>query len=253
MIERQEKNREATVRISIDGNESPAATATETAITTTPSSAATLEGHLTIPVGAEGIVVFSHGSGSGRHSPRNQYVARVLQDAGLATLLIDLLTVEEEKEDLVTRQHRFNIGLLAKRLITATDWLAQQADTQNLIVGYFGASTGAAAALIAGAERANTVSAIVSRGGRPDLAGSQALKNVKAPTLFIVGEKDNTKVIELNKNALKQLHLVEKKKLVVIPGATHLFEEPGTLEEVARISKGWFQCYFLIKKHRSNQ
>jgi putative phosphoribosyl transferase len=253
MIERQEKNREATVRISVDGNESPAATATETAITTTPSSAAILEGHLAIPIGAEGIVLFSHGSGSSRHSPRNQYVARVLQDAGLATLLIDLLTVEEEKEDLVTRQHRFNIGLLAKRLITATDWIAQQADTQNLIVGYFGASTGSAAALIAGAERANTISAIVSRGGRPDLAGSQALKNVKAPTLFIVGEKDNTKIIDLNKDALKQLNIVEKKKLVVIPGATHLFEEPGTLEEVARISKGWFQCYFLIKKHRSNQ
>jgi putative phosphoribosyl transferase len=248
MIERREKSREAIVRISVDEYE-PASTATETAITTTPSSAATLEGHLTIPVGAEGIVVFSHGSGSSRHSPRNQYVARVLQDAGLATLLIDLLTVKEEKEDLVTRQHRFNIGLLAKRLITATDWLAVQDDTQNLIVGYFGASTGAAAALIAGAERANTVSAIVSRGGRPDLAGSQALKNVKAPTLFIVGEKDNTKVIDLNKNALKQLHLVERKKIIVIPGATHLFEEPGTLEEVARITRGWFQCYFLIKKH----
>jgi putative phosphoribosyl transferase len=251
MIERQEKNREATVRIPVDGHES-AATTTETATTTTtPSAAATLEGLLTIPTGAEGIVVFSHGSGSSRHSPRNQYVARVLQDAGLATLLVDLLTVEEEKEDLITREHRFNIGLLAKRLITATDWLAQQADTQNLIVGYFGASTGAAAALIAGAERANTVSAIVSRGGRPDLAGSQALKNVKAPTLFIVGEKD-TNVIDLNKDALKQLHGVEKKKLVVIPGATHLFEEPGTLEEVARIARGWFQCYFLIKKHSSN-
>ncbi len=240
MIERREKSREAIVRISVDGYE-PASTAIETVITTTPSSAATLEGHLTIPVGAEGIVVFSHGSGSSRHSPRNQYVARVLQDAGLATLLIDLLTVEEEKEDLVTRQHRFNIALLAKRLITATDWIAQQADTQNLIVGYFGASTGAAAALIAGAERANTISAIVSRGGRPDLAGSQALKNVKAPTLFIVGEND-TNVIDLNKDALKHLQEVEKKKLVVIPGATHLFEEPGTLEEVARIARGWFQC-----------
>jgi putative phosphoribosyl transferase len=249
MIERQEKNREAIVRISVDENE-PAAVTTATA--TPLSSVATLEGHLTIPVGAEGIVLFSHGSGSSRHSPRNQYVARVLQDAGLATLLIDLLTAEEEKEDLITREHRFNIGLLAKRLITATDWLVQQDDTQNLIVGYFGASTGAAAALIAGAERANTISAIVSRGGRPDLAGSQALKNVKAPTLFIVGEKD-AKVIDLNKDALKQLQGVEKKKLVVIPGATHLFEEPGTLEEVARIARGWFQCYFLIKKHSSNQ
>src|SRR5512133_2246636 len=150
MIERQEKNLEVTVRISVDGHK-PADISTEAATTTKLSSTATLEGLLTIPAGAEGIVVFSHGSGSSRHSPRNQYVARVLQDAGLATLLVDLLTVEEEKEDLITREHRFNIGLLAKRLITATDWLAQQADTQNLIVGYFGASTGAAAALIAGA------------------------------------------------------------------------------------------------------
>jgi putative phosphoribosyl transferase len=251
MIERQEKNLEVTVRISIDGHKS-ADIATETATTTKTSSTATLEGLLTIPAGAQAIVLFSHGSGSSRHSPRNQYVARVLQDAGLATLLIDLLTVEEEKEDLITREHRFNIRLLAKRLIVATDWLAQQADTQNLIVGYFGASTGAAAALIAGAERANIINAIVSRGGRPDLAGSEALKNVKAPTLFIVGEKD-IQVIDLNKEALKQLQRVEKKKLVVIPGATHLFEEPGTLEEVARIAKGWFQCYFLIKKHSQKQ
>src|SRR4051794_30280855 len=177
MIERQEKNLEVTVRISIDGHKS-ADIATETATTTKTSSTATLEGLLTIPAGAQAIVLFSHGSGSSRHSPRNQYVARVLQDAGLATLLIDLLTVEEEKEDLITREHRFNIRLLAKRLIVATDWLAQQADTQNLIVGYFGASTGAAAALIAGAERANIINAIVSRGGRPDLAGSEALKNV---------------------------------------------------------------------------
>jgi putative phosphoribosyl transferase len=251
MIERQEKNLEVTVRISIDGHKS-ADIATETATTTKTSSTATLEGLLTIPAGAQAIVLFSHGSGSSRHSPRNQYVARVLQDAGLATLLIDLLTVEEEKEDLITREHRFNIRLLAKRLIVATDWLAQQADTQNLIVGYFGASTGAAAALIAGAERANIINAIVSRGGRPDLAGSEALKNVNAPTLFIVGEKD-IQVIDLNKEALKQLQRVEKKKLVVIPGATHLFEEPGTLEEVARIAKGWFQCYFLIKKHSQKQ
>ena len=213
MIERQEKNLEFTVRISIDGHKS-ADIATETATTTKTSSTATLEGLLTIPAGAQAIVLFSHGSGSSRHSPRNQYVARVLQDAGLATLLIDLLTVEEEKEDLITREHRFNIRLLAKRLIVATDWLAQQADTQNLIVGYFGASTGAAAALIAGAERANIINAIVSRGGRPDLAGSEALKNVKAPTLFIVGEKD-IQVIDLNKEALKQLQRVEKKKLVV--------------------------------------
>jgi dienelactone hydrolase len=203
---------------------------------------------LTIPKGAEGIVVFAHGSGSSRHSPRNQYVAKVLNDAGLATLLTDLLTSQEEEVDVLTREFRFNIELLAKRLIAVTDWLIQNRKTKGLIVGYFGASTGAAATLIAGAERANIISAIVSRGGRPDLAGSNFLKKVEAPTLFIIGERD-VPVIGMNENAVRQLEKVEKKKLKIVPGATHLFEEPGTLEEVARLARGWFQCYFLIKKH----
>jgi dienelactone hydrolase len=209
---------------------------------------AVLEGNLIIPKAAEGIVVFAHGSGSSRHSPRNQYVAQVLNNAGLATFLTDLLTREEEKVDIKTRQHRFNIDLLSKRLVAVTDWIIQNPDTQKLFVGYFGASTGAAAALVASAERGNIISAIVSRGGRPDLARSEDLRNVQAPTLFIVGEKD-VQVLEMNRNAMKQLNRVERKKLKIVPGATHLFEEPGTLEEVARLARGWFQCYFLIKKH----
>jgi len=213
-----------------------------------------LEGNLVIPNGAEGIIVFAHGSGSSRHSPRNQYVARVLNDAGLATLLTDLLTREEEEIDVKTRQHRFNIELLSKRLISVTNWIVQNPETQKLYVGYFGASTGAAAALVAASlsECRNIISAIVSRGGRPDLSGSEALKNVQAPTLFIVGEKD-VEVIDMNNNAMNQLQKVERKKLKIIPGATHLFEEPGTLEEVARLARGWFQCYFLIKKHSQQQ
>ena len=215
---------------------------------TAPSTNTTLEGNLIIPKAAEGIVVFAHGSGSSRHSPRNQYVAQVLNSAGLATLLTDLLTREEEEVDIKTRQHRFNIDLLSERLIAVTDWIIQNPDTQKLFVGYFGASTGAAAALVAAAQRPGIVTAIVSRGGRPDLARSEDLRNVQAPTLFIVGEKD-VQVIEMNESAMKQLDKVERKKLKIVPGATHLFEEPGTLEEVARLSKGWFQCYFLIKKH----
>jgi dienelactone hydrolase len=212
-----------------------------------------LEGNLVIPNGAEGIIVFAHGSGSSRLSPRNQYVARVLNDAGLATLLTDLLTVEEEEIDAKTRQHRFNIELLSKRLVAVTNWIVQNPETQKLYVGYFGASTGAAAALVAAAsECRNAISAIVCRGGRPDLSGSQALKNVQAPTLFIVGEKD-VEVIDMNNNAMNQLQKVERKKLKIIPGATHLFEEPGMLEEVARLARGWFQCYFLIKKHSQQQ
>jgi putative phosphoribosyl transferase len=231
---------ESIVRISIYGqNQQPL---------TAPSSNTTLEGNLIIPKAAEGIVVFAHGSGSSRHSPRNQYVAQVLNDAGLATLLTDLLTREEEEVDIKTRQHRFNIELLSKRLVAVTDWITQYPKTQKLFVGYFGASTGAAAALVAAAERGNNISAIVSRGGRPDLAESKVLKNVQAPTLFIVGEKD-IQVIDMNESAMKQLDRVERKKLKIVPGATHLFEEPGTLEEVARLARGWFQCYFLIKKH----
>ena len=175
-------------------------------------------------------------------------VAQVLNNAGLATLLTNLLTREEEEMDIKTRQHRFNIDLLSKRLVAVTDWIIQNPDTQKRFVGYFGASTGVAAALVAAAQRPGIVTAIVSRGGRPDLAGSQSLKNVQAPTLFIVGEKD-IQVTDMNESAMKQLDKVERKKLKIVPGATHLFEEPGTLEEVARLAKGWFQCYFLIKKH----
>ena len=210
-----------------------------------------IEGDLTIPniaTDAKGIVIFAHGSGSSRHSPRNQYVAQVLNNAGIATLLIDLLTKEEEKIDDVTREHRFNISLLARRLLASTDWIAQYPKIRNLNIGYFGASTGAAAALVAASERPNVISAIVSRGGRPDLAGQQVLNRIQAPTLLIVGENDK-QVIHLNENALKQLSRLEKKKkIVIIPGATHLFEEPGTLEEVARRASGWFECFFLEKR-----
>ena len=235
----EDERHERIVWISLDEQKEPM---------TAPLANATLEGNLIVPKAAEGIVVFAHGSGSSRHSPRNQYVAQVLNNAGLATLLTDLLTREEEEVDIKTRQHRFNIDLLSKRLVAVTDWITQNPNTQKLFVGYFGASTGAAAALVAAAQRPGIVTAIVSRGGRPDLAGSQALRNVQAPTLFIVGAKD-IQVIDMNESAMRQLDKVEKKKLKIVPGATHLFEEPGTLEEVARLAKGWFQCYFLIKKH----
>ncbi|HLO84536.1 MAG TPA: dienelactone hydrolase family protein [Nostocaceae cyanobacterium] len=198
-----------------------------------------LEGNLVIPNGATGIVLFAHGSGSGRHSPRNRYVAEVLQQAGLATLLIDLLTPKEEEIDLRTRHLRFDIGLLASRLVGATDWLVQNSDTRHLKVGYFGASTGAAAALVAAAERPEAVQAIVSRGGRPDLAGS-ALPDVKAPTLLIVGG-DDTPVIAMNEEALAKLH--SSKRLEIIPRATHLFEEPGKLAAVAQLASQWFRHY----------
>ena len=208
-----------------------------------------IEGNLTVPktvgVDVKGIVIFAHGSGSSRHSPRNKYVAKVLNDAGFATLLIDLLTSKEEEVDDMTREHRFNIKLLAERLLAATDWISQNNKFRNLKVGYFGASTGAAAALVAAAERTSLVYAIVSRGGRPDLASSDILNRIESPTLLIVGEKDE-QVIELNETALKQLTEIEKKKkIVIIPKATHLFEEPGTLEEVAKVASGWFQCFFL--------
>ncbi len=208
-----------------------------------------LEGELHIPQSSEGIIIFAHGSGSGRHSPRNQFVAEKLNEDGLATLLLDLLTAEEEKLDNQTRHLRFDIGLLSERLISTIDWTMNNPDTKNLAVGLFGASTGAAAALVAAAERPNVVSAIVSRGGRPDLAGKDILKLVRAPTLLLVGGND-PQVLDLNENALKNIN-AEKKKLRIIPGATHLFEEPGKLEQVARIASGWFRCYFLIKKHNN--
>ncbi|MBD2525801.1 dienelactone hydrolase family protein [Nostoc sp. FACHB-133] len=198
-----------------------------------------LEGNLVIPDHATGIVLFAHGSGSSRHSPRNRYVAEVLQQAGLATLLIDLLTLEEEEIDLRTRHLRFDIALLASRLVGATDWLVHNPDTRHLKVGYFGASTGAGAALVAAAERPEAVQAIVSRGGRPDLALS-ALPDVKAPTLLIVGGYD-LPVIAMNEDALEQLR--SPKRLEIVPQATHLFEEPGKLAAVARLASEWFTYY----------
>jgi putative phosphoribosyl transferase len=212
-----------------------------------------LEGNLSVPKNTQGVVIFAHGSGSSRHSPRNRYVAQVLQNEGIATLLIDLLTEDEEEIDLQTRHLRFDIGLLAKRLVGATDWLIKQnSGSRDFKVGYFGASTGAAAALVAAAERPNIINAIVSRGGRPDLAGIDTLQKVQAPTLLIVGGND-VPVIDMNKQALDKMHVLKdnnnnnenkkNKKLVIVPGATHLFEEPGKLEEVARLAAEWFANY----------
>jgi putative phosphoribosyl transferase len=198
-----------------------------------------LEGLLNLPEGAPGVVVFAHGSGSSRHSPRNQFVASILQEGGLGTLLMDLLTPEEEAVDRQTGQYRFDIPLLANRLINAAEWLAHTPETSALGIGYFGASTGAGAALVAAARRPEGVQAIVSRGGRPDLAGP-ALAQVEAPTLLIVGGHD-VPVIAMNREALALLP--GQKQLEIVPGATHLFEEPGTLEEVARLAREWFQCF----------
>ncbi len=198
-----------------------------------------LEGNLNLPPDAIGIVLFAHGSGSSRFSPRNQYVAKQFNAQKIGTLLFDLLTVEEEEIDMVTAEYRFNINLLAERLIGATQWLKNDPQTQNQNLGYFGASTGAAAALIAAAKLPNDVSAVVSRGGRPDLAG-EYLAGVVAPTLLLVGGLD-VEVIELNRQAMAQMPA--EKKLVIIPGATHLFEEPGKLEEVANFSIDWFRRY----------
>ena len=207
-----------------------------------PADSVTLEGNLTLPEESRAIVLFAHGSGSSRHSPRNRYVARVLNEAKLATLLIDLLTLHEEVVDARTAQLRFDIDLLAERLVDATDWLTQFPDTKHLRIGYFGASTGAAAALAAAAVRPDAVRAIVSRGGRPDLAGA-ALTSVQAPTLLIVGEHDD-QVVQLNRQALTQLRC--EKRLVIVPGATHLFEEAGALDEVARLASGWFQRHLDV-------
>ena len=197
---------------------------------------AVLSGDLTIPKNAVALVLFVHGSGSSRHSPRNQFVAHTLNDAGLATLLFDLLTPDEESTDRYTREHRFNIGVLAERLLHATKWAKRQEETRDLRVGYFGSSTGGAAALVATAEISEDVGAVVSRGGRPDLAGD-ALPKVKAPTLFIVGGNDDI-VIELNEMARDQMRC--EVKLEIVPGATHLFEEPGALEKVAKLASDWF-------------
>ena len=198
---------------------------------------AQLEGNLSLPQDPTGLVLFAHGSGSSRHSPRNRYVAQALHEDTLGTLLIDLLTAAEEREDVRTARLRFDISLLAGRVVGASDWLARNPATEHLLVGYFGASTGAAAALAAAADRPDDVRAVVSRGGRPDLA-IPVLHGVKAPTLLIVGGEDKP-VIEMNREALK--HLNVEKRLEIIPGATHLFEEPGALEEVARLARTWFQ------------
>ena len=207
----------------------------------------TLEGNLSVPEGAGGVVLFAHGSGSSRHSPRNRYVARLLNEAKLATLLIDLLTSDEEAIDLRTAHLRFDIGFLAERLLGATDWLTLHPDARDLGVGYFGASTGAGAALLAAAERPRVVRAVVSRGGRPDLA-EPALAYVRAPTLLIVGEND-VPVIELNRTALAQLRC--EKQLVIVPGATHLFEEPGAMDEVARLAREWFERHLMSAEART--
>jgi dienelactone hydrolase len=206
----------------------------------------TLDGNLSHPESARGVVLFAHGSGSGRHSPRNRFVAQALQAAGLATLLIDLLSAEEESLDVHTAHLRFDIGLLSNRLADATDWLTRQPDTGDLPVGYFGASTGAAAALVAAADRPDICQAVVSRGGRPDLAGP-VLPHVQAPTLLIVGGND-LPVIPLNQDALRRLGAPEK-QLVIVPGATHLFEEPGALEEVARLASDWFVSHLSVPSH----
>ena len=197
---------------------------------------AVLPGNLDIPENANALVLFAHGSGSSRHSPRNQFVARTLNDVGLATLLFDLLTQEEEAIDTQTRELRFNIHLLAERLVHATKWAKQQEETSDLGIGYFGSSTGGAAALVAAVDLPHDIGAVVSRGGRPDLAG-EALPKVKAPTLLIVGGNDDI-VIELNEMARDQMRC--EVKLEILPGATHLFEEPGALEKVANLASDWF-------------
>jgi dienelactone hydrolase len=202
-----------------------------------PADSVTLEGALTIPPGAPGVVVFAHGSGSSRHSPRNVFVAQALRSAGLGTLLFDLLTREED----VTYETRFDIELLTQRLLAATRWLRARSESTMLKIGYFGASTGAAAALRAAAALGSEIKAVVSRGGRPDLAYS-ALQRVQAPTLLIVGGNDDI-VIELNQQAYTQLQA--EKQLIIVPGASHLFEEPGTLQEVARLACQWFTRYLL--------
>ncbi|HJT49576.1 MAG TPA: hypothetical protein VJ729_15435 [Nitrososphaeraceae archaeon] len=259
-----------------------------------------LQADLVIPKEPNGIILFCHGSGSGRNSTRNRYVAEALNKDGLATLLVDLLTVEEEQADTRAQKmqckipglllNKFNVKLLADRVISITEWISSNEDIKNLVLGYFGASTGTAAALIAAAAMISSNSdkpldqqiqketlarggggqeqvkeepvaltsskmklgAIVSRSGRPDLAGSENLGRVKVPTLFIVGGNDHNQVISWNKDALKYLGS-EKKKLVVIPEASHLFEEPGTLEEVGRLASGWFRCFFQILRHQETK
>ena len=201
-----------------------------------------LAGDLTLPAHADGVVLFAHGSGSSRHSPRNQFVARTIQESGAATLLFDLLTRGEENEDFYNARLRFDIDLLARRLAAATEWIAHYASTRELGIGYFGASTGGAAALVAAAELGGVVAAVVSRGGRPDLAGTKALRRVTAPTLLIVGERDDV-VLGVNLRAPGQMRCT--KQLMVVPGATHLFEETGALDQVAKLAVSWFHRYLM--------
>jgi putative phosphoribosyl transferase len=204
-----------------------------------PMVGVSLEGDLVVPSGAQGIVAFAHGSGSGRHSPRNKFVAQVLQRAGLATMLLDLLTMDEEAIDVQSMALRFDIDLLAERLTGTVDWLSANAEMLELRIGLFGASTGAAAALVTAARRPDLVRALISRGGRPDLA-ADALASVRAPTLLIVGGND-LEVLRLNRAAYARM--TAERQLVVVPGATHLFQEPGTLEEVARLAADWFLAH----------
>ena len=215
-------------------------------VVTVPTRDGPLEGTLTVPANARGIILFAHGSGSSRFSPRNRYVAQVLRDGGLATLLIDLLSPAEEQVDDVTRHLRFDIPMLADRLVDAIDWLAQEPQTSALPVGLFGASTGGGAALVAAAERPRRVGAVVSRGGRPDLAGD-ALPRVETPTLLLVGG-DDAPVIELNEAARARMQA--DVRLEIVPGATHLFEEPGTLEAVAQHALEWFQRHLAAMPAR---
>jgi putative phosphoribosyl transferase len=207
-----------------------------------PAGSAALEGDLDIPARARGIVLFAHGSGSGRHSPRNRRVAESLRQTGLATLLLDLLTGDEEAEDALDGRYRFDIPALAARLIAATDWIGTRPELRGLAVGYFGASTGGGAALVAAAERPAVARAVVSRGGRPDLAGD-ALPRVKTPTLLIVGGED-VPVIRLNEQALERLR--GPKELAVVPGASHLFPEPGALEQVMTLAGNWFTRHLTV-------
>jgi dienelactone hydrolase len=205
------------------------------------STGVRLEGILSSPADAKGLVLFVHGSGSNRNSPRNQYVAQTLQEAGLATLLFDLLTPEEEQVDLRTQHLRFDVHLLARRTAGVLEWTNLQPYTREFKIGLFGSSAGAAAALMAAVELPDMVEAVVSRGGRPDLA-NEVLSKVRAPTLLIVGSLDEL-VIELNEKALKQMTTGSEKKLAIVPGASHLFEEPGALEDAARLASEWFQTH----------
>lgn len=204
-----------------------------------PAGEVVLQGDLGMPRSPRGVVLFAHGSGSSRHSPRNRYVAEVLNEHSLGTLLVDLLTAEEEREDEITRELRFDIDLLTRRLVAITDWLAGQPQFQAHGIGLFGASTGAAAALMTAAERPEVVKAVVSRGGRPDLAGGVA-SLVQAPTLLIVGGRD-TEVLQMNRDAMESMKC--KVELKIVPGATHLFEEPGTLPQVAKLAADWFTAH----------